>query len=148
MAWFSRKEYDVFLSCSKDTQQGFTSRLYDELRRRGFRAFVDDENLAKGDEIGSSVLKAIEGSRIAIVVLSQNYGSSTWCLERLTKILHEFQKYRRRKTVSVFYHVTPGYVSYQKDTIGEAWGSEQENVQLWRDALTEVAAFSGFTILP
>jgi hypothetical protein len=37
---------------------------------------MDDEDLRKGDEITPSLLKAIEDSKIAIVVLSKNYAIS------------------------------------------------------------------------
>jgi len=81
--------YDVFLSFrGEDTRYGFTGNLYKALRDRGIHAFIDDEELQRGDEITAALMKAIEESRIAIVVLSTNYASSSFCLNELATILH------------------------------------------------------------
>ncbi|KAL6203734.1 hypothetical protein ACLB2K_027433 [Fragaria x ananassa] len=77
-------KYDVFLSFrGVDTRKGITIDIYDGLNQRGIKAFMDDPDLKIGDAISRTLIEAIEGSRFAIVVLSQNYASSTWCLEEL-----------------------------------------------------------------
>ncbi|KAK3229754.1 hypothetical protein Dsin_001635, partial [Dipteronia sinensis] len=48
----------------EDTHNGFTSHLYDALCRKKIKAFIDYE-LERGDEISPSLLRAIEGSKIA-----------------------------------------------------------------------------------
>ncbi len=79
--------YDVFLSFrGTDTRSNFTSHLYNSLHKKVINTFIDDE-LIRGEEISPALLKAIEGSRISIVILSKNYATSTWCLEELLKIL-------------------------------------------------------------
>ncbi|XLR37765.1 hypothetical protein S83_022425 [Arachis hypogaea] len=40
----------------------------------------------KDDLISDELLKAMEASMFAIIVLSPNYASSTWCLDELCKI--------------------------------------------------------------
>jgi hypothetical protein len=66
--------HDVFLSFRNlDTRRNFTSHLYDALDRREIKTFLAFEPLERGIE---NLLKAIEGSRISIVVLSQNHASS------------------------------------------------------------------------
>ncbi|KAI4353225.1 hypothetical protein L6164_002191 [Bauhinia variegata] len=80
--------YDVFLSFrGKDTRTGFTGNLYNALCQRGIHTFIDDAQLRRGEEITPSLVKAIEESRIAIVVFSENYASSRFCLEELVKII-------------------------------------------------------------
>ncbi|KAG5611560.1 hypothetical protein H5410_022841, partial [Solanum commersonii] len=78
--------YDVFLSFKcEDTRKTFTCHLYFRLRRIGINTFIDDEELRK-DEVASTKLeKAIEESRVSIVVFSKYYASSSWCLEELVK---------------------------------------------------------------
>jgi hypothetical protein len=85
---FNRQcRYDVFLSFrGEDIRNGFTSNLNGILRHNGFNTFMDDE-LPRGEEISTELLEAIESSRISIIVFSQNYASSTWCLDELVKIL-------------------------------------------------------------
>jgi len=40
-----------------------------------------------GEKISAGLLKVIESSRISIIVFSENYVSSTWCLDQLVKIV-------------------------------------------------------------
>ncbi|KAL6176688.1 hypothetical protein ACLB2K_053321 [Fragaria x ananassa] len=99
-------KHDVFLSFrGTDTRNNFTAQLYNHLTEKGIRAFMDDE-LCKGQEISQSLLTAIEGSRISVVVFSQNYASSKWCLEELVKIL-ECKESRHQLVLPIFYKVEP-----------------------------------------
>jgi len=83
-----RFKYDVFLSFrGEDTRYSFTSYLKKALDDKGGIRIIDEKNLQKGEEITPSLLKAIEESMMAIVVLSENYASSSFCLQELSKIL-------------------------------------------------------------
>ncbi|KAM7466164.1 hypothetical protein LguiB_013726 [Lonicera macranthoides] len=80
--------YDVFLSFrGEDTWRNFTDHLYDALTRAGIRTFRDDDELQRGKHIPFQLMRLIEESRISIIVLSKNYASSRWCLNRLVKVL-------------------------------------------------------------
>ncbi|XP_034674452.1 disease resistance protein RPV1-like [Vitis riparia] len=60
--------WDVFLSFrGEDTRFTFTDHLHSALGQKGIRTFRDDEGLGIGEEIGSSLLKAIEESRMYVV---------------------------------------------------------------------------------
>lgn len=84
----SQWEYDVFLSFrGEDTRKKFTDHLCENLKRRGITAFRDDPQLERGTTISSELPSAIEKSRFAVVVISPNYASSTWCLLELAKIV-------------------------------------------------------------
>ena len=73
-------KYHVFLSFrGKDTRKSFTDHLYTALKQKGISTFKDDENLERGKPISTELLRAIEESMFAIVILSKNYASSTWC---------------------------------------------------------------------
>ena len=81
------KNFDVFLSFRCEvTRPGFISHLYIALIYRGIHTFIDD-NLHWGEQISTELLKAIESSMISIIVLSENYASSNWCLDELAKIV-------------------------------------------------------------
>ena len=75
---------DVFLSFrGEDTRNSFIGQLHTALKKKGVVTFRDDENLERGKSILVELFKAIEKSRFAIVILSRNYASSTWCLDEL-----------------------------------------------------------------
>ncbi|KAM7466182.1 hypothetical protein LguiB_013744 [Lonicera macranthoides] len=78
--------YDVFLSFrGEDTRRNFTDHLYDALTRAGIHTFRDDDQLPRGKHIPFQLMKAIEESRISIIIFSKNYASSRWCLNELVK---------------------------------------------------------------
>ncbi|KAL6204107.1 hypothetical protein ACLB2K_021376 [Fragaria x ananassa] len=144
-------KYDVFLSFrGLDTQRGITSQLYDGLQnKRGIATFMDDQNLEVGDAISPTLIKAIEESWFAIVVLSPNYASSTWCLEELAKICEWMEGNKR--ILPLFYNVEPTDVRYQKGSFEVAFSKYESSqrhrlveVQQWRKALNKVASFSGW----
>ena len=88
--------YDVFLSFrGEDTRKTITDHLYSALIQAGIHTFRDDNELPRGEEISPQLLRAIEGSRISVVVFSRNYASSRWCLDELVKIIECRQKLTR-----------------------------------------------------
>nr|CCW28742.1 TIR NB-ARC LRR protein [Arachis duranensis] len=142
--------YHVFLSFRGEDARGrFTSHLYDALNRKGITTYRDDNNLRKGNVISDELLKAIEESMFAVIVLSPNYASSTWCLDELCKILDCKNKLGLHM-VAVFYSVEPSVVRHQIGTFQEAFKKheqrhDREKVQRWREALKQVADYSGWT---
>ena len=143
--------YDVFLSFrGMDTRNSFTDHLYAALQRSGIFTFRDNERLEKGKSISPELLKAIEKSRFAIVILSRNYASSTWCLDELAKII-QCMKEMEMTVLPIFYEVDPSDVRKQMGTFAQAFAEHKERfkentekVQIWRAALSEVANLSGW----
>ena len=145
-----KRRYDVFLSFrGKDTRRGFTNNLYTELVAQGIETFMDNRELEIGKSISPELFTAIEESNIALIVLSQNYASSTWCLDELLKILDCMEA--RKTILPIFYDVDPSNVRRQTGTFAEAFTKHEtrfvgdtEKVQRWRSALTKVSNFSGW----
>jgi len=146
--------YDVFLSFrGEDTRNKFTDHLYDALDRKGIKTFRDDEELERGKPIRPELLTAIEESRFAVIILSRNYASSTWCLDELAKIV-ECMKQTRLTVLPVFYDVDPSDVRNPRtgsfaQAIAEHEERFKENrdrVKRWIDALIEVADASGWHV--
>ena len=138
----------MFLSFrGEDTRDSFTSHLYSALDRGIIKTFRDDKELRKGGEIAPELLKAIEESRIAILVFSKTYAHSKWCLL-------ECQEEKGRKVFPIFYHVEPSEVRKQTGIYGEAFNNHESNadeekkkkIEKWRTALWKVGNLSGFPL--
>ena len=146
-------KFEVFISSrAEDTLDGFTDHLYAALNQKGILTFRDKKTLERGESISTEILKAIEESRIAIVILSRNYANSTWCLDELSKII-ECSEVMGMTVLPVFYDVDPADVRRQKGTFGIAFAEHEERfkddfmkVQRWREALREVANLSGWFV--
>ncbi|XP_023873099.2 disease resistance protein RPV1-like [Quercus suber] len=113
------------------------------------RTFMDERELKKGEEIPPTLTKAIEESRLSIVVISKNYAFSAWCLNELKKIV-ECKNTKDHIIKPIFFEVTPSDVRDQKAMIGEALAKHKQNfsmekVQEWRKALHQVANLAGWT---
>ncbi|ONH90325.1 hypothetical protein PRUPE_8G046500 [Prunus persica] len=145
-------KYDVFFSFrGVDTRKGFTAHLYESLLRQGIKTFTcdSDSERQRGEEISAQLLSAIKESRISIVVISENYACSTWCLDELSKILECSQA--RDSVLPIFYDVDPSDLRKQRGTLAAAFVGlekrfkhETEKVVRWRAALKEVASISGW----
>jgi hypothetical protein len=70
---------------------------------------MDDGGLDIGDHISPSLLNAIEASRLSIIVLSDNYANSLWCLDELVKIM-ECMKLKNQLVWPIFYKVEPSNI--------------------------------------
>ncbi|XP_030551778.1 disease resistance protein Roq1-like [Rhodamnia argentea] len=145
------RNYDVFLSFrGEDIRNNFVGHLWKALDGAGVRTFIDSKELRKGDGISPSIARAIEGSRITVVVFSENYASSPWCLEELVQIL-ECKKMNEQVVMPVFYKVEPRKVRGRHGSYGTAlamhgrkYGKGSERVKKWREALAEAANLSGW----
>ncbi|KAI9092471.1 hypothetical protein K1719_027599 [Acacia pycnantha] len=147
-------EYDVFLSFhGEDTRLGFVGFLRESLRQRGIRVFYDDDSIRTGEEITPALFKAIQESRIAIIVFSKNYAKSTFCLRELEKILECFTE-EGRLVYPVFYYVDPSELrhpsrhptgSYAEALAGqeERFKDDKQKVEKWRLALSQAANLKG-----
>lgn len=146
--------YDVFISFrGSDTRYGFASNLYKALSIRGIRTFIDNSELQRGDEIAGSLLKAIEESRICIIIFSTNYASSSFCLDELNAILYCYEEKKNgRLVLPVFYHVEPSVLRHGTRSYGEALAKHEERfmkdgvdrVKKWRTSLYKAANISGY----
>nr|KYP40913.1 TMV resistance protein N [Cajanus cajan] len=137
--------YDVFLSFRGGTRYGFTNDLYEALRQKGMYIFRDSNELRIGAEIRPSLVKAIEKSRMWIVVLCEDYASSTWCLDELAHIIRCYHANKGKQILLIFYKVEPSHVWEQKEKYAKAmiehekrFGKDfEEKVKIWRKALSE-----------
>jgi len=146
--------YDVFLSFrGEDVRHNFIGYLRDALKRRRINAFFDDNNLKPGEDISPALLKAIEESKISVIVFSENYASSRWCLGELAKIIECTQKNKKQIAFPIFFHVDPSDVRHQRKSYADAmvaheikFGKDSENLKAWIAALSVAADLKGHHI--
>ncbi|XP_075647663.1 TMV resistance protein N-like [Castanea sativa] len=146
----SQWKHEVFLSFYwEDTRNTFTDHLHSALIQKGIIVYRDNVNLKEGKPIASELMKAIEESKNAIIILSKNYAFSKRCLNELVKIL-ECKKEKGLKVLPIFYHVMPSDAGNQRETFGKAFLKHEEDrqvsteqIQKWRTALKEVSKIRG-----
>lgn len=143
--------FDVYLSFrGSNNRWNFAANLRHALNRKGFNIFMDDDGIMIGSSISLALLKALEGSRISIVVFSEDFASSTWCLDELVQML-ECRKATNQRIFPIFYRVDPSDVRRQRGSFGEAmvshehrFGEDSVMLEIWKSALTEIANLSGY----
>ncbi|KAK9930320.1 hypothetical protein M0R45_027359 [Rubus argutus] len=142
--------YDVFVSFrGEDTRNSFTSHLLKALDGKKVVTYTDYK-LENGDEIAPALWKAIEESRISVIIFSENYASSPWCLDELVHILECKERYQQF-VIPIFYRVNPAHVRQQRESYAAAFSKHEERfkdrmdkVLKWKGALTIAANLSGF----
>ncbi|GFY95026.1 disease resistance protein (TIR-NBS-LRR class) family [Actinidia rufa] len=153
--------YHVLLSFrGEDTRKTFTDHLYSALVHAGFRTFRYDDGIERGEDMKSALKKAIQESRISIVVFSKDYASSSWCLDELVMILNR-KRMSKHMVLPVFYDVDPSQVRKQMGCFAEAFSRHEERferetverkkegkgkIEGWREALREVANLAGMNL--
>nr|XP_028959026.1 TMV resistance protein N-like isoform X2 [Malus domestica] len=145
--------YDVFISFrGEDTRKNFTGHLYEALTKAGINAFIDDEELKRGEELTTAFERAIQGSKISIIVFSRQYANSSWCLEELVKIM-ECRRTLGQLVLPAFYDIDPSHVRKQIDSFGQLFLKHIDEKKVarwkeerWRTALTEASNLSGWDL--
>ncbi|XP_006358468.2 TMV resistance protein N-like isoform X2 [Solanum tuberosum] len=157
----TRYSFHVFLSFrGEDTRKNFTDHLYTALINAGIRTFRDDDEIRRGENIESELQKGIRESKISLVVFSEDYGSSRWCLDELVNILNRRKK-EGHTVLPVFYTVSPEDVQNQTGSFAKAFVNHEkrgnaesgekrkewmEKMEKWRVALKEVAELEGMCL--
>lgn len=139
--------YRVFVSFhGPDVRKTFLSHLRKQFNYNGIKVF-DDEGIERSQTIASELKRAIKESRIAIVVLTKNYASSSWCLDELVKIL-ECKEDIGQIVMTIFYGVNPSDVRNQTGDFGRAFSETcarktEEEKRKWSQALNDVGNIAG-----
>ncbi|CAN1176197.1 Disease resistance protein RPV1 [Linum perenne] len=149
-------EYNVFLCFrGEDTRNGFTSHLMAALSDKQVRTFIDDK-LPKTESI-DNLISILETSALSVVVFSERFADSIWCLEEVVTIARRMEKFGHR-VLPIFYTVDPSDVTSDVTledkpkryvtTIDREYKGRStflEDKKRWMDALKVVANCSGHT---
>jgi hypothetical protein len=148
--------YDVFISfLGQDTRNGFASNLCAELTANRIYTFIADDEISKGNEITSELVKVIQESRIAVIVFSKNYVFSSFCLDVLAYIVDNFQQNNNLKPyrliLPVYVDISPSDLQKQTEPYSEAFAKHEYTLKedrnrlfKWRNALSHVAYLSAW----
>ncbi|XVF78498.1 hypothetical protein PTKIN_Ptkin14bG0138900 [Pterospermum kingtungense] len=147
----SQHKYDVFLSFrGEDTRKNFTGHLHAALKRKGILTFRDDPKLEPAKEIQAEIFKAIQESWCSLIVFSQTYAFSRWCLDELAEIVQQKEE-RGHENFPIFYDVDPSDLRNRTGRVKEAFAKHAERykedkvrIQRWRTALATVAGIKGW----
>ncbi|KAG7543766.1 Toll/interleukin-1 receptor homology (TIR) domain [Arabidopsis thaliana x Arabidopsis arenosa] len=141
------RKHDVFPSFhGADVRKTFLSHILKEFKRKGIEPFIDND-IKRSKSIGPELKEAIRGSKIAIVLLSRNYASSSWCLNELVEIM-KCREELGQTVMTIFYDVDPTDVKKQTGDFGKVFkktckGKTKEDNKKWRNALEAVATIAG-----
>ena len=78
--------------------------LYEDLKRHGLQPYLDRKSIRIGEECWKSIEDGIKNTTIAVVVFSERYAESEWCLKELHVMLEALSC---KKILPIFYNVTP-----------------------------------------
>ncbi|CAH1426320.1 unnamed protein product [Lactuca virosa] len=156
--------YDVFLSFrGEDTRKSFTDHLYTALKQAGLRTFRDDDAMERGKLLEPELNKAIHESALSLIVFSNDYASSEWCLNEVMMIIKEHETLSvKHEVVPVFYKVEPSDVRNQRGSFEDAFDAYDdkinaetdlekkkkllEKVGAWKDSLRKAATLTGMVL--
>ncbi|XP_071697030.1 TMV resistance protein N-like [Rutidosis leptorrhynchoides] len=143
------RKYHVFLSFrGEDTRKNYVDHLYKALSDKLIHTYKDDQTLPRGDSIGPSLLNAIEESQIAVVVFSENYADSSWCLDELVHIM-KCRDERGLIVIPIFYKVDPSDVRKLKGQFGTGFAKPKRDKsiikeELWKKVIVDASNISGW----
>nr|GEV99808.1 hypothetical protein [Tanacetum cinerariifolium] len=132
--------------------------IHKALKEANYETFYDDEEIEFGKPLKEELVNGIKASRASVIVLSENYASSTWCLEELALILDQYRT-SNHIVFPIFYHVEPINVRKQQKSFGNAMEKHKrrmeaetnveeksrlaEKMGIWKKALAQVANLRG-----
>ncbi|KAG0605223.1 hypothetical protein M758_9G041100 [Ceratodon purpureus] len=141
------EEYDVFL-CHRgpDTKIAFVSFLYDRLKAAGLRPFLDCKSIGKGQHSQAWIDSAVKTTPIALVIFSENFADSEWCLNELNVMLDT----PGVEVLPVFYKVQLEEVFCPEEgRLSAAFDKlklrhDETCIERWRDALRRASGLNGW----
>ncbi|PON68155.1 TIR domain containing protein [Parasponia andersonii] len=141
-------EFDVYFSFSReDPQRHIAEFASKSLVMDGIRTFKDENQvLQRGLQLGHQRKEAIQTSRIAIILLSQDYLSSDFCLEELVLILRCRERWGMI-VVPIFYDLNPSDLRKVRGAVANALSRQRVGGcwwNRWKFALQEASDLCGW----
>lgn len=151
LAPMTSKQHQVFINFrGKDVRLEFVKSLVDEMKAAGINVFIDEfEVRGLGLE---ELFVRIEESEVAIVIFSEHYGESEWCLNELVKI-NECANNRTLMAIPVFYKLVVSHVKDMEGNFGIHFRALKRinhydtiKTQKWERAIASISAKHGMAL--
>ncbi|XP_018512146.1 protein PHLOEM PROTEIN 2-LIKE A8-like [Brassica rapa] len=126
----------------------FVSHLVAAFERDEINFFIDKNEL-RGTDL-KNIFVRIQESRIALVIFSNRYAESSWCMNELAKI-KELADKEKLHVVPIFYKLKVGDVRGQTGKFGtKFWNlarvSTGDQIKTWKEALECISDKMGLSL--
>ena len=131
-----------------DTKRGFVSFLQSRLEAAGIRVFVDESELQPGSKAWPVMQSTLRGCKIAVPILHESYGNSTWCLQELAIMMEDREP--KRAVLPVFLSDEgTGVLQQLKAGVEKLFSSGKataEQAATWKAAIGKVGSITGWRL--
>src|SRR5260370_9504155 len=79
--------YDVFISHASEDKRDVAEPIAKKLQERGFRVWLDIQELLLGDKFAVKINDGLRSSRYGVVILSKDYFAKRWTADELEALL-------------------------------------------------------------
>lgn len=132
-----KASHDVFINHrGADTKRNIAILLYDNLKARNVRSFLDCKNMKPGDKLFDHINRGILNSKVAVTVFSPNYCNSYCCLYELALIMES-----KKRIIPIFWDIKPS----QLDVMIDRASCSDDEIQRFTWALQEAKDTVGVT---
>ncbi|CAH8278287.1 unnamed protein product [Arabidopsis lyrata] len=126
----------------KELRKGFISFLVPALKDNNINVFIDDQE-ERGKYL-TSLFDRMGESKIALVIFSEDYTESKWCLDELVQI-KECMDQNKLRVIPIFYKLDPAVVKRLQGKFGDQFRDleyrykhKPERPQKWKEAVISV----------
>jgi RNA-directed DNA polymerase len=79
--------YDVFICHASEDKEEVAKPLYDSLKKRGIKAFLDSETMCFGDNLSERINTALQQSKYVVAIISEESINKTWTMSEVHSTL-------------------------------------------------------------
>ncbi|XP_010439643.1 PREDICTED: vesicle-associated protein 1-4 [Camelina sativa] len=134
----------------EELRNSFVSHVVRALKEAGFNVFIDSHEV-RGRDI-RFLLRRIENSKVALVIFSERFAESEWCLREVTKIAEQVRA-GCLVAIPVFYRVSTNDVKMLQGKFGDCFvetlekrvGVDHPLGPRWMNSVMFIAGMIGFT---
>ena len=123
------RPYDAFISYAHEDGMDVAARLEEGLARRGLRAWRDETRLRLGDTLSDEIMRGLDNSSHAIVVVSPAYADRRWTMIELGGMMRGGFKGR---IIPVLYKTDRSHVASRlpmlADRLAGTWDDDAEHL--------------------